>query len=303
MCRATAADRWVTLAVTNAAFRILPDAVRLLWHEILGLALTAPDRGLLRFDIPLATALAELLRKTEPEIATGLARLAAAGMLEPDSGGQALWLPGARAGLARADAARQNGKNGGRRRAGETLEDMRARRQREREAGFQRAQTVMLHSIKGGGMETQGTEARKASDDDDKKIPISLSSPSTPQARADAALAMMAAVMEIAGIDPARTHWHAGEAGLWLNLGATQALVEEVAREVMGRKPGGTPPGSPRYFTGPIEAAVKAGRTATPPADPTAPVTPAIAYARALEAATREGRTPPRLSDFMRGAA
>jgi len=237
MARNSSSERQLLRAASDAGFRVLPPMVRLLWFELLAFAAGAPEKGRLRFLHSVSASVARLLSLSETEVETGLETLAKLGLVEEDADTNSLWMPGARAGLARVEAAKANGLRGGRPRKGETLEQYHARRERERMQGMRQGHLMM--PISGGQAETQETDAEPNVESSRAVLPttslsIDSNSSSSPTAREETALVSLAS--ELAGIaklegrrfDPAPVQE-------WLEAGASAALLRQAVRTVAGR--------------------------------------------------------------------
>lgn len=235
MARNSSSERQLLRAASDAGFRVLPPMVRLLWFELLAFAAGAPEKGRLRFLHSVSASVARLLSLSETEVETGLETLAKLGLVEEDADTNSLWMPGARAGLARVEAAKTNGLRGGRPRKGETLEHYHARRERERMQGMRQGHLMM--PISGGQAETQETEAEPNAESSRAVLPttsLSIDSSSSPTAREETALVSL--VAELAGIaklegrrfDPAPVQE-------WLEAGASAAVLRRAVQLVASR--------------------------------------------------------------------
>lgn len=231
MPRSCICQRLLARAASDAAFRLLPDSARLLWFEIVAMASAAPVPGRLRFLHSVPASVARLATRPETEIATQLRDLAALGLVDLDEDGVTLWLPGARDGQAKAEAARRNGLRGGAPRKGETKEAYRERRQRE-----------MLFALPAGAAEkpdeTQAPEAARPATTTvvvkSETGPVGQSSPSPARAMPDW-VSLGAKVAELAGLDGARGGFDFRPVQAWLAEGATPDQVRAAVRAVVAR--------------------------------------------------------------------
>lgn len=234
MPRSCLCQRLLTRAASDAAFRLLPDPVQLLWFRLVSLATVAPVPGRLRFLHSVPSSVARLVSRPETEIATELRDLAELGLVDPDADGVTLWMPGAREGSARAEAARRNGLLGGARRKGETAEQRRDRRQRE-----------LMLPLAGG---TQGTEAAtEAATEPDNRTdaPVSTStgeSESPPGSgggdRARETPAWVSLGVELAaraGMDGARGGFDYRPVQAWLNAGIPPEVIRAAVEAAIAR--------------------------------------------------------------------
>jgi len=156
MARNSSCERQLTRAAGDASFRVLPPMVRLLMHEILAFAACAPEKGRLRFLGSVIASLSRLLSIPETDVETGLETLTKLGWVEQDEETNSLWVAAARVAASRSEAARRNGSNGGRPLKGESTEQYRARKAREREQAYRQGTLIM--PIAGGLAETQETQ-------------------------------------------------------------------------------------------------------------------------------------------------
>jgi hypothetical protein len=235
MARNSSSERQLLRAASDAGFRVLPPMVRLLWFELLAFAAGAPEKGRLRFLHSVSSSVARLLSLSETEVETGLETLAKLGLVEEDAETNSLWMPGARAGLARVDAAKVNGMRGGRPRKGETLEQYHARRERERFQGMRQGHLMM--PISGGQAETQETEAEPNAESSRAVLPttsLSTDSSSSPTAREETALVSLA--VELAGIAKLEgRRFDAAPVQEWLEAGASAAVLRRAVQLVASR--------------------------------------------------------------------
>jgi hypothetical protein len=230
MSRSCLCQRLLLRAASDAAFRLLPDPVRLLWFDLVALASAAPVRGRLRFLGSVSLSVSRLVSRPETEIATELADLAHLGLIELDEDGASLWLPGAREGAARAEAARRNGSRGGRPRKGETPEQALRRRQQE-----------MMLPIAGGAAaaaEPGETEPAKpivvpATTTTHSSLSSSEGEGSAREAPDWVRLGMELA--ELAGMDAAKGGHDCRPVQGWLTAGIAPETIREAVREAVGR--------------------------------------------------------------------
>lgn len=235
MARNSSSERQLLRAASDAGFRVLPPMVRLLWFELLAFAAGAPEKGRLRFLHSVSASVARLLSLSETEVETGLETLAKLGLVEEDADTNSLWMPGARAGLARVEAAKTNGLRGGRPRKGETLEQYHARRERERMQGMRQGHLMM--PISGGQAETQETEAEPNAESSRAVLPttsFSIDSSSSPTAREETASASL--VAELAGIAKLEgRRFDSAPVQEWLEAGASAAVLRRAVQLVASR--------------------------------------------------------------------
>lgn len=230
MPRSCICQRLLARAASDAAFRLLPDSARLLWFEIVALASAAPVPGRLRFLRSVPTSVARLVSRPETDVATELRDLSDLALIELDADGVTLWLPGARDGAARAEAARRNGLRGGAPRRGETKEAARERRQRE-----------LLLPIGG----THGTEAvtepatRPAPATTTEVVQVKSGlvgrSPEPSARETPEWVALGAEVAELAGLDGARGGFDYRPVQTWLAEGATPDQVRAAVQRAASR--------------------------------------------------------------------
>jgi hypothetical protein len=265
MARRCVCSRLFDAVRTDPRLRSLPWATRA-FFLLLGEAMAgAEEPGTLPFGSAARVSL--LVSVPEPECETQLETLLREGLLaRTEAGGLAapLLLPRS----AKARAAQENGQKGGRPRRGETPEAARLRR----------AQAPLMLPVAGGAVPATETQPRKPSDDDDQIE----SKSSDHQTRVREALALAEQVAEAAGMDPARSVWHARDVQGWLAAGATAELVLDVVRDVMSRAK--APPAGLRYFNRAIDAAIAERRTARPAATVAAAPSPRVRWGKAYEA-------------------
>ena len=292
MARTCFCDRWLTRAAADMGFRALPALARLLWFDILAAAMVAAEKGRLRFPCPVSDAVSRLVSRPETDIETDLAALVELGWLEIDDDGRGVALPGVQAASARAEAARINGLKGGRRRNGETLEAMRARKQG----------SLML-PIAGGAGETNETETEPNTESSRAAAkPIAREAKQAADAREETDwVALGMELGDIAGLDTARGRWTCQDVKGWLDAGATPDLIRDVVRHrVSTRKPELGPIGSLKFFT---KAVLEAIDRAAPPPPPA--IRPASGYEAALRQWKENGAhgAPPRLAEWQASQA
>lgn len=169
---------------------------------------------------------------TETEVETGLATLERLGWLERDEETQSLWMPGARAGAARAEAARINGSKGGKPRKGETREEARERRE-----DLRRRQGHLIMGIPGGAAETHGTQ-HEPSEESSCAVPTTtslqeLSRSSTAREHDDDVASLAVELAQLARLDARRFDLQPVQA--WLEAGASAALLRQVVQRVASR--------------------------------------------------------------------
>lgn len=237
MARPSPTDRQLTHTVTDANFDDLPQALQWLWYRLFSLAICAPEKGrLFIFGRSVSAWVSRRFSISETEAETQLETLAAIGMLELAD--DSIWMPGARAGASRVEAARANGNRGGRPRKGESPEQYQARKAREREA--ERAQTSLMMPMAGGRAETQETQ-QKPEGESSRAVPttsfLSVDTESGSTAREETDVGSLVATLATdAGLEPATARrLSPGPVRDWLAAGATTTLLREAVRRVASR--------------------------------------------------------------------
>jgi hypothetical protein len=260
MARTTPCERQLMRAAADAAFRVLPPMVRLIWLELYAFAAGAPEKGRIRFLGSVTASVSRLLSIPETDVEAGLETLAALGWVEHDAATNSLWMPGARANTAKAEAARANGIRGGRPRAGETPAQANARKQGN-----------LILPIAGGQAETQGTKPQPMPESSRAVLTNSSLEEKVSTARETpdwVHLGMKLA--EIARLDPARGGHSYHVVKSWMAMqGATEERIAEAVRKVASR-----PKYDPtrqrialEYFTAAVTEHLERVRAAAPASD------------------------------------
>lgn len=251
-------QRLLLRAASDAAFRVLPPLVRLLYLELLAFAAAAPEAGRIRFLGSVSASVSRLVSMPETDVETGLQTLIMLGMIEHDAEASALLLPGARAASARAEAARINGLKGGRPRS----DGSPARRRNQ--------QTELLLPISGRAAETQETKAEPKSESSRAPAVVTttpLKEDSSNSREQIDFVALGQQVFEAAGLDPARCTVDFQRVRMWLAQGATPEAILRGVRTAAGRKTyQANLIRTLKYFDDAVERA-KAQRPAAQPAD------------------------------------
>ncbi len=222
MARSCACDRWFSRAASDIGFHALPHIVQLLWFRLAAAALGAEEKGHIRFPCSVAMAVTGMLNRSGTEAASDLAALVDLGWVQLDADGRGLWMRGAKAGAARAEAARINGQRGGRRRKDDTPETYLARRQGH-----------LPLPIAGGRLETQETETEPSAESSRAAAkPIAIEEKQAAAAREKTDfVALGAELADILGLDPARGGHSYGLVKGWLDAGIPADLIRDVARQ------------------------------------------------------------------------
>ena len=297
MGKRCACDRAFRRIEEDTQLRTLPLAAKMLWLQLARLAASTPGfTGVLQFgsDFGFLTSVAMSVTCAETEVEPNLAALERRGLVRRGEDGTSLILSQVEPTSARAEAARINGLQGGRRRKGETLDERRERRQRE-----------LMLPIAGGAAETQaepkGETSRTRGTSTSTYESIDSGTVGTAREEADwvslghevAAACGFEPRAGIKGFEPVR---------VWLRAGADPELILRVVRDRMDRRP---PPhvSNLHYFTKAIEEAIAGGGSATrrethAPAVPREPAKPS-AFERALRDWLANGAqgVPPRIED------
>ncbi|MBC9209816.1 hypothetical protein IBL26_23465 [Roseomonas aerophila] len=234
MARVATTERLMVRTVSDPGFLDLPERVQFLWYRLLSYALGAHEKGRIRFSGlsgSVSAAVSRQVPMTETEVETALATLERLGWLERDEETQSLWMPGARAGAARAEAARINGSKGGKPRKGETREEARERRE-----DLRRRQGHLMMGIPGGAAETHGTH-HEPSEESSCAVPTTtslqeLSCSSTAREHDDVA-SLAVELAQLARLDARRFDLQPVQA--WLEAGASAALLRQVVQRVASR--------------------------------------------------------------------
>jgi len=225
LSRSCLCARWLTRAVTDPALAVAPASVRALFLELVARATACGNGGVFRFLGSVPVSVSRLVTRPETEIETEIESLRALGLLDLDEDGCGLALVGAREASARIVAARANGLRGGRPRRGETVEQMRQRRQG----------AFMLPIAGGAPAKTHETENRT----NPESSCATSTSPSLKEvkevARAPAWVSLASELADLAGFDPARGYHDARHVQGWLEAGATPELLRRVISDVADR--------------------------------------------------------------------
>ncbi|WP_419900706.1 hypothetical protein [Roseomonas sp. USHLN139] len=249
MSRPSPYQRLLVSLAADASFRVLPPMVRLLMHELVAFFAAAPEPGRLRFLGSVPASVSHLVSLNETEVETGLETLAALGLIEHETAANTLWLRGARAGCARAEAARINGSKGGRPRKNPLPVP---------------GQTALMLPIQGGAVETQETEAKPGRESSRAVVLTTSRREEGSTARELAAwVALGQQVADIAGLDPARGGYDFSPVRGWLTKGASPELIVRTVQQVARRPDFATKKiRTLTYFDGAIDRAIKAPRPA-----------------------------------------
>lgn len=289
MARSCACEKWLRRTVSDAAFRVLPAAVRHLWLDLVAYASSSETPGRFRFPASVVASVSLLVSLPETDVQTHLETLADLDLIEFDADGRTLWMAGARDNAARAEAARINGNRGGRPRKGETLEAARARRQ----------QPSFLLPIVGSGAvaETQETESEPRAESSRVATAKPLEEEAKQAARGTDLVSIGTELADAAGFDGATGGFNFLPVRVWLERGATRELLLHVINQVASR------PGyadrrvrSFAYFNNAVIEAIEAGVTGKP--DPTSGYAEAM---RRWHADGMQGDAPERAA-FARAA-
>jgi hypothetical protein len=295
MGKRCACDRLLKQLDTDLRLRTLPMAAKMLWLQLMRLAASTQGfDGALRFgsDFGFLASVALSVSCTETELEPNLAALERRDLVRRGDDGESLVLPEAEPSSAKAEAARINGLKGGRRRAGETLDQRRERRQRE-----------LLMPLRGGAethreptAEPMGSPTTTTSE----SISIESGSSAADQpgwVSLGAEIAGMCGFKAKAGrkaFEPVRA---------WLEAGATPDHIRGVVREIMENRPPRCVTGL-GYFTGPVTEAMSedrpAHRTAKRAGDGQVSGDPDAYYTEVIRAWEENGRqgVPMRRSDW-----
>lgn len=257
MARTCACDRWLARAAADMGFQALPPGAQLMWFRLLAAAVVAEEKGHLRFPRSVPESVSHPLNQSVTEAEANLALLFDLGWLEADGDGRGLWLPGAKAGSARAEAARINGLRGGAPRKGETREARRERRQSE--------MLMVVPDAPGG---TQGTEAEpKDGSSCVAAKPIPEEAVKQAVREGESWVSVGNELAAIAGMDPVRGGFNVMPAKGWMDAGASADLLREVFRKVVAR------PSYPKsgarslmYFNDAVREAIAQGASGAAPA-------------------------------------
>ncbi|HWX48141.1 MAG TPA: hypothetical protein VNZ61_08815 [Roseomonas sp.] len=200
------------------------------WLRLASLMLASPTPGRWSFLGSVSASVSRLVSVSEPisetEAETHLETLAAIGMIELDRAANAILLPGVAADTARAEAARINGKRGGRPLKGETPEQALARRQGN-----------LALPIAGGRAETQET-ARKPSGESSRAVgtttPLKEESRSTAREK-PTWVSLGEEIAELAGLDPLHGGFDFRPVQGWLSEGHSRETILQGVRDAMSR--------------------------------------------------------------------
>lgn len=286
MARSCACDRWLSRAAADLGFLALPPAAQLLFFRLLAAAAGAEDRGHLRFPDRVSASVSRLLNRPETDVETDLAALADLGWITLDDDGRGVWMAGAKAASARAEAAQINGLRGGRPRRGESKEAARERRQAE-----------MLFGMQGGAAETQETKPEPKPESSRVAAMASSMEESSSKPRENPVwVSLGMELAEMAGLDPAKGGHNLLPVKGWIDAGADPDVVREVIRRCVAR-PSYKPVRSLQWFHQPVMEAVR--KAAAP--EPTEP----SGYEAVLREWQRNGMqgSPPSLAEWRAAQA
>lgn len=228
MARSCACDRWLTRAASDIGFHALPPLAQLLWFRLLAAAISAEEAGHLRFPCLVADAVSRLLNRTVTEAETDLAALADLGWIEADADGRGLWMVGAKARNARAEAARLNGLRGGAPRKGEGKEAYRERRQGN-----------LMLPMAGGAGETQETQAEPNGESSRTAAkPIAIEAKQAAVRETAEWVSLGEWIADQIGLDPANGKHSYQPVKGWMDAGASAELIREVVQAKVARASG-----------------------------------------------------------------
>jgi hypothetical protein len=289
MARNSLCERAMMRSVSDAAFRILPPLVRLLFHELNAYGAAAAERGRIRFLGSVIKSVSTLLSLSETDVETGLETLASLEMLEVDTETNSIWMVGARANSAKAEAARINGKRGGR---------------PPKNRPVDAAQRSMLLPVPGGLAETQETQTEPNAESSRAVVTTTSFKEGSSTAREEPAWFLLGReVCQAAGLD-------ADEGGLdcepvrgWLAAGRTRQGILSAVRAAASRPTyAAHRVKSLNFFTSIVEEQAHAGQVASGESVHERLAADAYSQAMRVWAANPTGMRPKR-EDFARSNA
>jgi hypothetical protein len=254
MGKRCACDRLLQQLDTDLRLRTLPMAAKMLWVQLMRLAASTPGfDGVLRFgsEFGFLASVSVSVSCAETELEPNLSALERRGLVRRGEDGESLVLPDAEPSSAKAEAARINGLKGGRRRAGETHEQRRERRQQE-----------LLMPLRGGA-ETQREPTAEPMGSPTTTTTESISTGEVGSSARETPgwVSLGAEIARLCGFK-VKAGWKAYEpVRAWLEAGATPEQIRLVVRGIMEHRP-------PRfvtglgYFTGPVTEAISEDRPA-----------------------------------------
>jgi hypothetical protein len=215
---------------------------RRLVQEIITFAAASPEEGRL---VILGSVTAWVSRRfpdgepiSETQAETQLKTLETLSLIEVDHEAGCIWLGAARTSAGRVEAARTNGNKGGRPLKGESKEEYRARKERER--AEQQRQGHLMMPIAGGRAETQETQG-KPSGESSRAVTTtttfeSLSGSGGNTAREVSALGSLGEELAAAAHLDADRRLDPAPVEEWLQRGATPELLKRVVATLASRK-------------------------------------------------------------------
>jgi hypothetical protein len=255
---------------------------------------------MLGFRVGSARDIALMVTMPETEVETHIETLFETGLLiRRDEG--VISLPTMPEVSRRAASARENGGIGGRPRRGETADQARERRLRQREL-------PLMSSLEGGVGKTHETQPETRAENPPRVRAATASSFASEESKQAAGGfgELGEEIAEMAGLDPARGTYSFGPVKEWLTAGATAELIREVVERIASRASYRAPT-SLGYFTKAVreELALRgsSGRQQPPP-DPERQAICAE-YNRGMERYIANGclGIAPTAPSFLRGAA
>lgn len=232
MARSCLCEPLLRRAADDMGFHALPDYVQLIWFRLLASANSAVVPGILRFFPSVSVGVSRLLTQPETQVETALQTLQQLGLIELDPGGAEVALPGARAAAGRAEAARINGKGGGRPRKGETKEEANLRRQGHLPLPIQGGADGNPKTQQEPIMDSSRASSSSSSDSIKGKEE-GISNP--PRATRPAWSVLGEELAEVALFDKARGFHDHRLIQAWLAEGATPEMIREVVTTVASR--------------------------------------------------------------------
>ncbi|MFC4169619.1 hypothetical protein [Teichococcus aestuarii] len=220
----------IQTAMADPNFRLLPRALKGFWVELVELLLASPTPGRVCFLGSVFASVSRLVSISEPisetDVETHLETFARLGLIELDREANAILSATYRAESAKAEAARNNGKNGGRPRKGESKEEALARRQGN-----------LMLPVTGGRSETQETDAEPIRESSRAVTTTSSSKEVGSTAReAAASVSLGHELAEIAGMNAVSGGYDFSWVRGWLSQGATPDMIRQAVRAVAARK-------------------------------------------------------------------
>jgi hypothetical protein len=301
MGRRCACDWLIDAMRTDPRLKVVPAAARWLWLSLADQLVKLPEPGvfLLGSRVGSARDIALMVSMPETDVETQLGTLLETGLIIQRADG-VLCLPAVPEPSRRGLAARENGGFGGRPRRGETPEQARERRMRQRE--------LPLMSVHGTDRDkTHETEPETVPDNPPRVRAAAASSFADEESKQAAAgfAELGAELAELAGFDPARGTYNFGPVKEWLLAGATPELLRDVVCRVASRGSYRTP-STLGYFTQAVRDEMKIRGASKPSASTLDPQREAIfaVYNRQYERYVADGclGAPP-VAPVLAGAA